>query len=626
MENVKRWWAGPAPYTQNGKKFALYRYTSSKTISPNKKGLGDDIQTVIVKDVVKREFKNPERYQFSVVMCLDAATRQYAHTQFTDLDSIDIEGAIAQYFNRYTKHGEQFNPNFKNFDVLVRQDPTWKKDQGGATADDNNDCLFQCLNSALQLPKQFKKPENLKAFLNLERTSPVSVSHLHQLEDPLQCSFEVVGDVMFKSAVERPVNVKLKLVNNHWVLLKNHAANNFGVCFTPAKDNEIACGYLTPDGMFKYWDPNTSTICTTAFSKKYDLGFKVIHVIKGKIPEDLKQAHADYIQMADAVKAATKGLIDYRKHNKVSYLLRQLMMMFAPAMGKPDPIDSFEGNVLNQAFRGGLQTYTKGTFEKVWEYDHNKGYAATLNSGYYTFPLRKPTYHVAIGCDEIYGMYRIRIDEGVWNYRVNPEFQWWWHYDIRAMKMLGVKFTLAKDGHINCVKYSEDGRIKGDIFNDLIVKLDKYAFKHPDLAPHIKPFLSAIYGVMCEKNRKWNNFKIGSEPVDIGADFVDEYVMDKSSIQVVTQSSSQPFKRDFARMSSLTAFYRHRIVKQIHKCCGGDFSKVLLVNTDGFLLREKAKPSSITVGTKLGQYKAKCHDSVTIEHCRSYQTTGTTTF
>lgn len=204
----------PAPWKMSNKKIYMYKFSADMNIK-NK-------QNSTVQQSLKKVLgNNTNKFQYSVCAVLDKNNRQYTNTQFQTYDNINIEDAIENHFNEYSVGNYQ--PHFKEFYVYVIQNFNPNK---GGNDELNNDCLFRAIQRAYNfskeiMPDKLKQPHKLKKVLGLERTEPIDVSKLRELEPLLNCSFEVSGDVLYTSENIKPKNINLLLKNGHYTFLSN---------------------------------------------------------------------------------------------------------------------------------------------------------------------------------------------------------------------------------------------------------------------------------------------------------------------------------------------------------------------------------------------------------------------
>lgn len=161
-------------------------------------------------------------------------------------DIKDVKDLIAKAKEEYKKHLQEYNFLIKYVDVLIFKNST----QGGCnpentkythekikTDDDkyitinyvnckskNNNCLFSCLNKALNIKGNEIKPDVIREKLNIEKNTMLNIDDIKNIttSNYYKCGF-ILFDESNKIIASNDLNntnvVKLKLLNKHYMLI-----------------------------------------------------------------------------------------------------------------------------------------------------------------------------------------------------------------------------------------------------------------------------------------------------------------------------------------------------------------------------------------------------------------------
>ena len=563
---------------------------------------------------------NVNKFQYSVCAVLDKSNRQYTNTQFQTYDNIDIESAIEHHFDEYSVRG--YKPDFREFYVYVIQN--FDKNKGGVD-DEHNDCLFQAIIRAYNydnsiMPRELNKAYKLKKRLGLERNDLVDINKLSVLENILNCSFEVSGDVAYISDEKKPKNINLNLKNGHYNFLSNGLS---------LKVNSVKIKSITDDNIYSYKITDgeaiifngieTKILCMEDYRKLENSGILFVNAKK----DELDVCRDNYLKKAKYLFEKYGEMINFYKSSCIAKLNYKNILVYLQGTQAPDEISNHEAYVIDCAFRGGVRYHQKGEFSNIYDYDINTMYAHYLTNGLFSFPILKPEYQTVTNKDFKdwkcfqYGYYYCKTLTSHKFLKVNPQYDWYTHFDLQVFKLLGLDIELNEVSN-NHLFYSSNTRIRGNLLKPYVDKLyQARSDVDVEYKGDIKMCLSTIYGSMCHKNRKKQFASVKSATVlDIGDDFIDSIQPSDAGVLLETISSHKIFKNNYARVSFITAYCRLKMFQAISKYVENQVD-IVMINTDGFAT--KTKIDSIPVGVKIGEFKVQHYSTFTINHLNSIE-------
>ena len=596
----------PAPWKMSNRRIYMYKFSSDMNIKNNQNStVQQSLQKVLGKSINK--------FQYSVCAVLDQGNRQYTNTQFQRFDDINIEDAIENHFNEYSVG--KYKPEFRDFYVYVIQN--FNPNQGG-NDEFNNDCLFRAIQRAYNfskdiMPDRIKQPSKLKKVLGLERTEPVDVSKLKELEPILNCSFEVAGDALYISETLKPKNINLLLKNGHYTFVSNGKSLRVsGVKTTNVKtENIYTCRKY--DGINTLYDGISEKEVSDEEYRTIEAGRNLIVNCK---TDNLKECRENYLNKAKHFYDKYGEVINFYKSSYISKLNFKNILLKLQGTQQPDEISNHEAQIIDRCFRGGLRYYEKGTFENVYDYDINTMYAYYLTNGLFKFPILKPEYQTITNeqfnkwtCYQ-YGYYYCKAKGQHKFMTPKDEFDWWSHFDLQIFKLLDLEIELSESTN-NHLYYSANTRINGVILKPYVDELYQYKNEvDEEYKSDVKMFLSTIYGSMCQKNSK-KYFATEKEPIDIGTDFINKIEPSNNGVFLETTCSKKIFQNDYARVSFITAYCRLKMFQQIFKYVE-DLNDIIMINTDGFATKKEVK--NIPISSEIGKFKLKQYKSFIINH------------
>ncbi|HEY9705373.1 MAG TPA: hypothetical protein V6C58_23240, partial [Allocoleopsis sp.] len=570
----------------------------------------------VVKKAIKKIVGNDDidKYKYSINAVLDEERRQYTNTQFQTFDDIDIEESIENYLNEYSVGN--VSSTFDKFYVYVSKN--YAPNQGGT--DDKNDCLYNAIFTSYNfdvelMPNKINKPHKLKKYLELQRNDKVCISKLKELEEILNCSFEVSGEAEYISNVLKPKHIKMTLMYGHYKFIQNNRQNvlSSGVRYKNVNEANIYTFTYNDDNV-KIFNGEEETIISRNELKEMqnNKDYLLIFIKAG----DLIDERNKYIKKAKYFYEKYGEMINFYKSQYHSQLNYKNILQKLQGTQKPDEISNHEAYVIDKAFRGGLRFHTKGEFENVYDYDINTMYAHYLTCGLFTFPILKPEYQTikvedfkTWSCYQ-YGFYYCKPLNTHKFFEVKNVFSWYNHFDLQVFKLLNIDFEI-KETDNNHLFYSSEKRINGKIFKKYVDELYKIKCNCPEeYKDDVKLFLSSIYGSMCKKNTN-TQYATFQEPLDIENNLINSIEPTEKGAILETIDINNIFSTDYARVSFITAYCRYKMI-QILINNVKNFDNIIHLNTDGFTTKTEIK--TLPISSEIGKFKVKKYSKFIIHH------------
>lgn len=506
----------------------------------------------------------------------------------------------------YYIDGDEPQTSYTKFTIIFMK--TGPK-TGGKT-DEKNDCLWDCLNKCIPYEENpWKKPHQLKQFLEIDRRDPVHIDDLQKIQEELpKYNISCTGDYYFTSSVKSHRRIELKLINGHYsVEKKKKVADYF---YTPHERKPISYIRSTDDQTIHYYASHYSSIRSIPSSdfkelcqeKRDRYFFRGVSCQK----EDLISDHKKYREIADELKEATKGKLNLYKTETTNFTALNFFDRYASNLDS-EVIEQDEAIWINDATQGALiecQSYTG----KAYKYDVISHYPSIQKDPHMLFPIKRGNYHTFTQ-EEFqklpfyqYGIYICNV-EGKHRFFKRNKNNKYTHIDLNYMKTLGIKFTIDHECSPNALIYTRDKLIEGhNLFGKYIDYVGKLKMKGVAGAKNI---LNQLWGSLCQSELKKiiitddeeKEFPDDCTPVEC-------YPLSDTKYMCKYVQNEKYFSTNFARIKPfLIAKGRMKIINIILPHI--DFVK--RVHTDGFIT---SKRLDIKLGEKLGdlRYEGKCKE------------------
>lgn len=505
------------------------------------------------------------------------------------------------------------NPFIKKVSIMAIEKDALSTDEKYGQ-DKHNDCVFNAILKALnydesRLPSKINKPWKFKKHFGYERDDKVNLKEIvDELESMLKISIEIVGDFT-RNPVKQTKNIRLKCKNGHVELQCN--------------DGKVSTKLLSfkeiPADKIYSWTRNSDTTCTFYDGKAKTIKslteYNEINESKKYIllycdnDDELELVRNKFIKKADYFKKLTNGRINFYKCVYTSTIAFELFRQTSKSISEPEEMTDIEHFAHDESNIGGAHYYIeKGTFDNCVDIDQNGMYLYHMSSKKFTFPNNKAEecYLTTTDLNKQsffkYGLYKCRIiGESKWLPK-SQEYKWQTHYILSIAKNEGLKIEMEENNQINFLAYSKD-RLNGDYAFD---ETCKYIWGlrtecDEEYRGDAKLFSSSFWGAFCTKNIKMKYVTV-DEGIDVSKYKDVTFEIRKGGDAVVRYcKKNKIFKTNYARLGSfLTSFCRLQLYETIQKLKLQD--KVLLINTDGFVLQNATLPDDM-FGDGLGKFK-----------------------
>ena len=184
----------------------------------------DYTRDMIRQEVERLQRRYPEK-QFQVAVLYE---KPMSGNRFSSIDPVHLFTLLEHYDESQMPDPEDrpLDPEtYDRFWVYINNPITLA---GGCSAKNNNglnDCLYICLLFSYvmkwKLPQAIKTPEMLKKRLRLQRSDPVLVSLIEEVEIASSICINITGDYHYQSSKNFKRKINLVLANRHYSLVRN---------------------------------------------------------------------------------------------------------------------------------------------------------------------------------------------------------------------------------------------------------------------------------------------------------------------------------------------------------------------------------------------------------------------
>jgi hypothetical protein len=430
--------------------------------------------------------------------------------------------------------------------------------KGGCLDDDDefNDCLYDSICSVVEkyrLPKNYKTPEQLKEYLNLNRNDKISIDLIPKIENLYKININVMGDYVFTSSLQYPTRqvVDLTLLNSHYEV--NEMVLNsgkIGLSLTKREFKLVLCEELK-DNVLCYDGENNYNLSFPEYyrlkqeTRKTGMAYINKYAKKDKNGEkiDIKTSYCIFMKNADTLKNLTKGKYDLsRSMFKTTELIRKKISVSLKGFEVPDMLTEFEQHWVYHTDCNAIIFSMACELENGYAYDKRSCYPSVMCDKTFSFPVKVGVFSLLEKLPEPlnYGIYRIEISKSGdeltdrwFSFNINNYYT---HYHIETAKILNLKMELIQDGQANALLYKKN-RASGSVYFSGIVN-ELYNLKSQ--SPLAKELLSSLWGVLCKKNIiKRNSIKkkivltdellVGIQPIDGNGENINVEYMKKNN-------------------------------------------------------------------------------------------------
>lgn len=488
---------------------------------------------------------------------------------------------------------QQYNDpamRISSFDIYLIMRPT----EGGCVGT-YNDCFYDCIKALTnnKLPEKINHPRKLKKFFKVDRKDCIDVNspQMIELEKLLgNCNINIGGDHQYIS--HQPDD-------RHYKYYINLKGKHYSPKHVP---NRQILGHFHAEKLPMIFRIDGDNVHTFAGSTNKTMSKEEWKALKKEyvmIPKDagktLEETFIVFSEGAQKLKEMTKEAvyqINMFKTGDIKNTVKQLFNHFTYGIPEPDEIDEFEGRLLKNASRGGLQFAVPYEGE-CWKYDFVTRYGSIMCSTK-CIPMKKGKF-VTITQEEMdikvkwkhtpkYGIYNCKIyksntsNDSLFGFIKTHQYT---HEDIELAIILGLKIEVINKKN-NAYVYEKEALVPmSRIFKDYI----EYCFGlKKQKAPFAKQFLSMLWGTLSETNKHYRIVKANDEPIINDENYVEQSFirLDDNRFQIEYGDTGDVFVYNWARIGTfLTSMARNKLAKFLLP----RKDDVVYCHTDGVLLK-----------------------------------------
>ena len=472
---------------------------------------------------------------------------------------------------------------------------------GGATADKNNNCLYNCLLSVLYNRIPWATPEEFKLYLKINVQAKVDISKIPIVEKGLKnFQLNIHGDYTYISTVKSMKVINIKLHNGHYTVIQNEnndKVNTLNVSYNKRKPMIYdACTFMGFDGKNEVF-----------ISKKYKSEIKrwqteYILVNKSDYKKSLKENYDIFIKDAFELNTLTKGAIDLFKTGQDKITALNLFDKYSKYIPTADKINQLEAECISDATTGSI-IFARPYVGPGHYYDIKSMYPSIMKSAQ-VFPVKGGEFKII---DEVeffkninyftYGIYRCEVlksrDESInrmFRFNYNNKYT---HIDLCTAVSLGLTIHLIQDDKANFLFYARDKCLAGsELFSefvDILFKLKESGIKR------CKFILNILWGALCEKKKNKLHVKKTDKLKDHDVEVIGLRPYNDNETIVETVDVLDQYISGFARLKPFLIARGRALIAKImlpYK------NSVMRCHTDGFICSEI--PIGIKTGKELG--------------------------
>lgn len=510
----------------------------------------------------------------------------------------------------------QFNEKCKRFCITVIGA---SKAEGGCD-DKFNDCLFHCIRQAYgseeNMPQAIDKPWKLKKLLGLERNDKVPLDKLPMLEEKLpKCSITVYGDYQYVSSKSAPMNIKLKLSNEHYQLVNNdNRTKTAKTKFKPVNKENV---YSYSSVLGKIYngtekDATREEIREMQNSPNYLMLYST---------SSLKETYDNFISMADNLLTITDNKLNLYKYPSIPVASMDIFRYMSKLLKEPEPISAVEAPIISKAFQGGLY-YADNTYEGYGKVlDVNSMYPAMMVDKYLQLAMSEGE-PKTLTDDEFkmcrekkhfrYGFYRCKVmksnDVNKDKFFRFSKTDTYTHYDLLAATELGLDMTLIQDSQWNFYFYE---RSKLGPSHTIFKPFVDYCYKLKQQYKPAKTLLNSLWGALCEKDR--HTLRLNPDmDFTVHDDLNIKIALPtrKEELKLEYEKPEHMYKTDYARIGPfLTAYARLKLMRAAKPYA----DHIVRIHTDAIVLNKDIKVD-LKIDDEMGNWKVEYEGHLSVKN------------
>ena len=404
---------------------------------------------------------------------------------------------------------------------------------------------------------------------------------------------------------------KLNLYNEKDIIVCNQIDEDNYECFGKDGKFEMDEKYMKRlKGKYKYTCKHIISDCLLCQNEKH-------------YHNNIKECYESIIRIANILKDRTNGEINFYKTGDLRSSILKLLFdkrKLNYDIKKPELVNNYrEYQWLMEASKGAL-IFCKDNFKgDIIQYDKNSYYPSIMLNKKLKIPVKEGEFIKLNELPEKFdkvGIYRCKIEkDGIFEHNYLFRFNshnFYTNIDMKRAKSLNLSMELINDGKENFLYYNEDKLINSkDIFEEyveMLYEMKKEYKKKGDteLSIYVKRFLSALWGVLCQKREF--NYKIDYRNEDEiknmkdGDEIIKRHRYNDNIDKITVINKSNPMETRFGRMKPfLLSKGRYIMSKLIDEdALEGNIVKI---HTDGFCVINNGKQNDYKTNKKLGGLK-----------------------
>src|SRR6266480_5740201 len=558
--------------------------------------------------------------------------RPMSGNSFGSADPIHLFSLLDHYDESQMPDDDSLEPDtFNRFWVYINK-PIVLAGGCNPKQDGLNDCLYNCLKMAYgtkwKLPQNIKTPELLKQRLRLQRTDPVPVTLIEEVETMSSTCINVTGEHYYQSNKTYRRIIYLILANGHYSLARNPERKRAKWLSKPGAiiifwENCSIFEVELYDGK-KHWTEPLAEFKEQMYkSSKYC--FINVRRKKNGCFEDVEEAFNRFNEERDALleKSRNFGIpMDMKLcAGKEKVMALWLFERCSNSIPANEPLDSQEARWISDTMRGGL-IWADNDWEGYGrQYDFTSMYPYLLQR--YFFPIKKGKfctlpdyqYNNRGAMMAYYGIFRAEVElcEEKRNLFSYSKKNLYTQHDLNNARALGLTYKMIQDGFPNALVYDSKALFPGPImFRAIVEFLFKIKSEGGPASQIAKRILNMIWGALCQRNYAY-------EPESKSFNIPEGAVVEKYQpvgYRKVLFKLSYPdniFRGEYPRIAP---FLTSVAQKTVSEAIRPHADKVKRVHTDGFILEESLgalplincqKEASKILGALKYEKESMCH-------------------
>lgn len=415
---------------------------------------------------------------------------------------------------------------------------------------------------------------------------------------------------------------KLNLFSEKEIIVCNQIDEEIFECCGKNGKFEVDKKYMKQlKGKFKYKSKHILSDCLLCQNDKH-------------YHKDINECYESIIRISNILKDRTNGDINLYKTGDLRSSILKLLLdkrKLNYDINKPELVKNYrEYQWLMEASKGALIFCKDNFIGDIIQYDKNSYYPSVMLNKKFKIPVKEGEF---IKLDELpekfneVGIYRCKIDkssiyEHNYLFRYNNH-NFYTNIDMKRAQSLNLSMELVKDGKENFLFYSEDKLIQSkDIFEEYIEMLfemkKEYKKKNDEeISIYIKRFLSALWGVLCQKREFQYTIDYSKEDEIInmkdGDEIIKRHRYNENIDKITVINKMNPMETRFGRLKPFLLSLGRSIMSKLieEDALNGNIVKI---HTDGFCVINNDNKNTYKINNKLGGLKIEKQGKYNIQN------------